>query len=697
MREIKVLFGTNVDSDCKKQVESINAKLEKCDMRITGWEERSTKTALLDYVGHGNTCDFVISSEYIDNVPLTSKDFERMYDDLGSKVPIIIISSIGRGDARLRDFISAGLYNLLLCNDGTLKNVVERMTQPLSKVEALSYYGVADRSDVGKSLVGGESRRTPEPVSFIGQATGSITDLNRRLVRIQSEMSPDEFQKILVELPVRTLEEAKTLERFASLAELALNKKSELAVKRGKDVQRETSKKKAPENERSTHAKINIKKIAFIGTSVGVGCTHQAVLCAYSLLKSGENMKVAIAELNKSGDFKRLGSAVANINELTTSFNAGGVEFIYNVPFKKIESDYSPRYDYVVFDCGALPADKIAGVVSHMDRAFVVASAAEYRLAELKPVADVINKAKMVRSFTVLFPLTKDYDLGGAREILGDNIYYASVDAETNMYSPSQKSISLFLDRVEASSKASDIKPITHERSVEDKLRDKTVKESIGHRALKYIAAAGVLLTVLVIVIIALIAKNSSTVKRAAQVINEYESVVAEKEQQIIRLTDELSEMDVLVFELIRPVAAGTQITEEMLKTDIIKTTLSKDSFAQKEDIVGKVAAINIGQDSPILDYYVATGNVKTIPNVLIEERIADEREMLPETEPETVAEERSEQEESSEEEEFAVEESSGTIEETEEETVKKAVKKESKKETVVVEDGNEEIYVEEE
>lgn len=100
--------------------------------------------------------------------------------------------------------------------------------------------------------------------------------------------------------------------------------------------------------------------IGVFGSCRGSGSTKTAISTAYYISRIKYNYKVALVEVNKTGDFKKLG--ISSKNTSANSFKLNGIDFYYNV---KVSDIINMGYNYVILDFGVLFELDINGNIFH--------------------------------------------------------------------------------------------------------------------------------------------------------------------------------------------------------------------------------------------------------------------------------------------------------------------------------------------
>ena len=623
MKEIKALFTG--ENDYKSIVSWFNEKLSENGIVISDYEVKSTKEGFFNYILSGNTPDLIIAPEnFADGGVFTPKELEQVLVRLGNEVNIIVISAANRGSDELRDYMSCGLFNVLLegLGDNGLECILDRIINPYDRAKAMAYYGIVDKTAFHTFTVEQDGNRVSEPVVYISQAMDDEKELRNRLIRLEDELTESEFMKTLIALPEQLITKIKTIPNYRTMAGLAIEEKRNR--ERKSDVPGgEKAAGSLKETTQPGHARMDIKSIAFLGTEKGNGCTHSAILCAQAMAMQG--LKAALVEMNRSGHFKKLCSAAAGREVTDNTYRIGEVDYFFNTRYTEIKKNYMARYDYVLFDFGVVPAEEIAKYTKSMDRVFIVASGAEYKLDRVSSYAAAVNGLEKRRSFTFLFPLTEACDLAGAAKMLG-SLFYTTVDYEPNVYMPSETTCRMFMERVtDAPVRKPDANIRT--RTIEEKLSEKQAKPQTPGKAEGTLRIAFfALLAVSFAVILTMAGRSRSDRKAAEETMNGYEERIRELDEMVAAANDRYDSLDTPVYALIRPVAAGTPITRDMLREMIIKSDLPSGTFAGMNEIEGKVAAVNIDADVPIYPQYVAVGGIERLPEVLIEKRVAEEK-----------------------------------------------------------------------
>lgn len=103
-----------------------------------------------------------------------------------------------------------------------------------------------------------------------------------------------------------------------------------------------------PLEQPNTRHLIGTAIIAVFSASSGAGGTHTAMMLAYWLRRQG--YRVACLELNKSGQFSRMGQFHSKTVPWDTSYRLHGIDFAWNKSVSELKA--SREYDYIVLDFG---------------------------------------------------------------------------------------------------------------------------------------------------------------------------------------------------------------------------------------------------------------------------------------------------------------------------------------------------------
>lgn len=151
---------------------------------------------------------------------------------------------------------------------------------------------------------------------------------------------------------------------------------------------------------------LGTKEIGIMGGGHGCGCTYTCVSMASLLAK---HYKVAVVEMNKSGDFECMGANIKckrYIVDDAFTFSYKGVDYFYGCTYDYFHNQLRSGYDFVIYDCGI---DEVT-VFGDCDVKVAVVPGAVWRMDEVDMMArllDMFDARKQV-SFIVNGKETKE-------------------------------------------------------------------------------------------------------------------------------------------------------------------------------------------------------------------------------------------------------------------------------------------------
>lgn len=601
---------------------------------IEKYEVRSSVTSLFQYLETNSDVDVVLVSQYIDNIPITFQDFERIQSLCrGDTRIVVLVSEEDRGGNYVRQLLEHGIFNGIYQDDAGQDIIASRMVHPLSRKDALRYYGL-DVTGVGTQAAASSSE-TREAAKYIASYDGSRADLQGRLSQVNSRMDTNAFLETLSFLSDDLIATIGDFETYRYVADMAQQKKNE-RIGRGTADEKDTGEKKADakkkkglklpslpglpkklKKEKKTADKkdeygtVQIHTVAFASINKGVGCTYSAIMCAETLANCGK--KVAILELdNQDQHFASLCHIVMNTADISgvRNFSFGGVDYYFDVPFSVFEANYKGSYEYVIYDFGCCSTDIVNKVVIRCNNVFIIGSAAEYRYAEIAECYNEFSPIDLQDAFVYLFTDYDVHDLGVAAQIIKKGRFDA-IGQERDPFCPSKQTQTLFKDYLfNSPGRMKEPAPV----SLYEKLKP---KRSLNVNTLSIILAV---LCFLVAVLFAVTVSFKNRECRALEddlrlVKTQATDLLNEKDMEITQEKARLQSYVKTVTVLNRNVSTGTKITEDMLTTKDILTDLEEGVYLSKEDIVGKYAACNITADRPLYDYFLAVPVEEPMPS----------------------------------------------------------------------------------
>lgn len=185
---------------------------------------------------------------------------------------------------------------------------------------------------------------------------------------------------------------------------------------------------------------VGTNEVAFMGVSHGVGVTHTAIMYANFLCSK---YRVAVLELNQSGDFKEIYTLVENGRSSDSSFfRYKGVDFYWNIDYSQFISKHKDDYDFVVLDLGSY--DELYDMEDFIrsDIRIVLGHAIDWKLNEIRQFYDSTRKYDPNNSWYFFIPFLTEKHISDVKEFVNNKVY--TIPFNTNPFSPSEEIKNIF-------------------------------------------------------------------------------------------------------------------------------------------------------------------------------------------------------------------------------------------------------------
>jgi cell division protein FtsB len=612
-------------------IEGVKNTFNEAGLTVKQCHVRTGKSLISQYLSANHDTTAIVLSQYQGNIMYTPTEV----DTISTMVPelkVILILDEKKGSTYLKELESYGIYTALFEDDANYQTIANLIINGRSKKEARKYYGVMG----GSILPQQNTYNTSNAVTYLCAYDGSIEDITKRLAVLSEKLSTTtKMIEVLAALPKEVFDMVSRVEKYITICQLVKEQKSssvdqvhdEGASFREKNMSKQKNKhlgdKDLTEIDRlSAVDVINIEgrretlDVGFASTNIGVGCTTSAIMFAHSISKLKRDYKVAIVEFDNSDEhFENLCRVVTgqqNISGLTM-FSVGEVDYYFNTSFSKFSSNFKPLYDVVIYDFGCCSDSIIENYFIRLYCKFVVASPKEWRYGELMDFLVTVSPKDINDSIVYLFPCVNDgQDMGIISEMMEDKANVVAIPYEANPYSPTKEVSKLFLKLFEG-----EVKKRKYRKNiiVEEKVKRRSFLSKC--KVMQNMLVASVFLSISIIILLNAV-HNSKTFKLQHQANEHIQSL----QKNIDRITLEnekigkdLADLDLEVSFLKEPISPGTVITEDMVDTEVIKTSLNKEFYLSKEKL-GKVAACqSISAGDPLLSCMVAD-QVEIIENI---------------------------------------------------------------------------------
>lgn len=352
---------------------------------IRAYETKFSKLGIEQYLETHPDTDVVIVSEWLETkAAYEVVDFEKMIEANENLRIIPILGADASGSDKMKGLFNLGIYTALFAKDASAEQVARMLMDGRTRKAAKAYYNIQDSEEAkfGANI--------QQCVTFICE-DGMPEGILDRAQYVKEHVELPDYQIILSRLP----EDVKNVIRDAGedLIGVAIKEPSEKetvsentknaiisdeAGSGGKEkrfgalwgalhkpfTQKKEIKKDDTDNTKKLAADeaavttahlrdllVNVT-VAFVGTQKRVGCTHQAIIAAHYLAKSGYRVAIADGTRTKGKVF----DAISKYMPVTAGkgfFTYSGVDYYSNV-----EADMNDiflakdKYNFIVIDYG---------------------------------------------------------------------------------------------------------------------------------------------------------------------------------------------------------------------------------------------------------------------------------------------------------------------------------------------------------
>lgn len=610
-------------------IEGVKNTFNEAGLTVNKCHVRTGKSLISQYLSANHDTTAIVLSQYQGNIMYTPAEV----DTISTMVPdlkVILILDEKKGSTYLKELESYGIYTALFEEDADYQTIANLILNGRSKKEARKYYGVMG----GSILPQQNTYDTSNAVAYLCAYDGSIEDITKRLAVLSERLSTTtKMIEVLVALPKEVFDMVSRVEKYTTICKLVKEQKSssvdehdEGASFRKTNLSKEKNKflgdKDITDDKLSAVDVINIEgrretlDVGFASTNIGVGCTTSAIMFAHSISKLKRGFKIAIVEFDNSDEhFENLCRVVTDQQNVSglTMFSVGEVDYYFNTSFSKFSSNYKPLYDVVIYDFGCCSDSIIENYFIRLYCKFVVASPKEWRYGELMDFLAAVSPKDINDSIVYLFPCVSDnQDMGIISEMLEDKANVVAIPYEANPYSPTKEVKRLFLKLFEGEVKK---KRYRKHNIVGEKVNRRNFLPK--WKVMQNMFMGSVFLSISIIILLNMV-HNTKMLKLQHQANEHIQSLQNSIDRMTLeneKINKELADLDLEVSFLKEPISPGTVITEDMVDTVIIKTSLDKEFFLSKEQL-GKVAACqSISAGDPLLSSMVAE-QVEIIENI---------------------------------------------------------------------------------
>lgn len=149
--------------------------------------------------------------------------------------------------------------------------------------------------------------------------------------------------------------------------------------------------------------------IGILGTTSGVGVTHLAISLASALAKTStlfKRKKIAVVELNDSGDIKALGVEEKQIPEDDDGdyYTLKNIDYYPSFKQENLPKLQKNRYDYTILDCGHMMCDAFGTA----DIALLVCSSREWKCGSPTAYENyrLVSESRGLDTVTIVMPFS---------------------------------------------------------------------------------------------------------------------------------------------------------------------------------------------------------------------------------------------------------------------------------------------------
>lgn len=551
-------------------------------------------------------------------------------------IPVFYNESCGSPFAKT--LLHNGIFNAILLGGSgkvSMSDIGNRLLNPGTWDSSREYYRVDD--DNGSDFdTSSRKSMIDRSIDYIMQYKGTQEELLERISNVR-DSEPEIVEETLSHLPDWTLKQLLGVPEYDALAKGILYGRNRMESEQWEDSSRKArgrlpfgqkggrdilSGLKARKNMGGTGVHGKTTEIAFISTNTGVGCTYNAVMCAYSI--AGKGKKTAVVELDHyDGNFSCLCSMVKGTRDTRAcrTFDFGNVTFFYETKLGEFRNTMKDRYECVIYDYGCCGRDIISDIVLFCDRVFAVTSETLYKRDEFEDFIDDIKEIDTEKRFICLFSGTDEKAINDIRVSYPDrNI--EPVPYCRNPFCPSGSVKKLMCRLLEEGT--CERKPAKSTgKDVSSKL-----KESSDESLMPVLLTAAAVLMVSILAMAFCMSRQNKKYNELYESAREYavtqQKMIAGLNDEIARAEEKEASCERTVVMFTEQVPKGTKISGGMVEERTIHSDLPADIYVSMDEIIGKFAACNIEPGVPVYGCYVAG---------MVEEPLPAEFEILTETE----------------------------------------------------------------
>lgn len=597
-----ILLAMPPQSDEEHLLEGIRQDFELAGISPGRLELRTTKTLVKQYLEMFEDTDVVIVTEHQANDSYTPKELDElsMYREGICLIPIL---DEPKGGPFVRQLEALGIYTAVFEDNADYRTIAELLTSGRSKREARAYYGIEGLGTVDGGF------DTENAVRYLTASADDYSQLEARLAFLSGRLgSTRKMLEIIGKLPEETFMLVSRMDAYRELCRLLTEERErpEPVMKNAggapagekEGVQKKHFRCRTGHGEPKTAAEHRLTvDIGFVSTNAGVGCTHCALLLAYSL-RYRCHARVAVVEFdNRDEHFQnlcRVATGAANVSGLT-SFTIGEVDYYFNTPYSRFVTQSKPVYDYVVYDFGCADDEAIEKYFLGLCHKFVVTGGADWRLGEFAEFVDAVAKKDLGNCFVYLLPLIHKKDVGNFAGLVPEN-RVVPIAYENNPYRPGKGTQILFEHLIKGMWNGGGA---MREVSIEEKSTRRVPGRKVGFGVLAAVLCFSVLVGGTATAVVTGRSHQQISQKLSAQIDSLRESAAAESRESA-RLSEELERLLVVTYSLKQPVTAGTRITEELVDEVSIRSSLTGDAYLSRDNLGNVQACVDLPAGVPV-------------------------------------------------------------------------------------------------
>lgn len=611
-------------------LQTFRAKCEEQGVAVNGIRACESKQELLRYLdSNGIGVNGLILFDDIGPDPLSVSDIGEFRKRAARDAVIVsVFYNESCGGTFARTLLHNGIFNALLLG-GTGKvsmaDIGQRLLSPGTWDSAREYYRVDDDGDEGFEA---SSRKSmiDRSIDYIMQYGGTQEELLERISNVR-DSEPEIVEEAISHLPDGTLRQLLGVPGYDAVAKGVLRGRNREEAKPQEDAGRKThgrlpfgqkgdrdilSGLRAGKGDDGTTVHAGPTEVAFLSTNIGVGCTYNALMCAYSI--AGKGKKTAVVELDHyDRNFSCLCSTVKGTRDTGAcrTFDFGNVTFFYETKLGEFRNTLKDRFECVIYDYGCCSREIISDIALFCDRVFAVTSEALYKRDEFEDFLDDIQEIDTGKRFICLFSGTDEKGVNDIRAAYPDRSI-EPVPYCRNPFCPSRAVKKLMCRLVTEG--AAERKPARHSgKDVTYKLR-----ENSDESPMPVLITAAAALAVSIVALSLCISNQNRRYDELYESAREYavtqQKTVAGLNDEIARAEEREASYERTVVMFTGQVPKGTRITAGMIEERTIRSDLPSDLYVTPEEIIGKYAACNIEPGVPVYGYHVAQMAEKPLP-----------------------------------------------------------------------------------